>query len=522
MDALSNLLTGFESAFTPMNLFWVFVGVVIGTLVGILPGLGPPATLAILLPLTTSLSPTTGLIMMAGIYHGAKFAGATTSILLNIPGETSSVVLCLDGHPLARQGRAGAAMGMSAISGFIASTFGVIALTFAAPSVANLAMSFGPPEYAALMAFGLLMVILLASDSPVKGFLSLSLGLLLSTIGIDIFTGQQRLTFGTTALFDGIDFIAVSVGLFAVGEVLLNVEKKMGKQVFTVPKGIKNLLPTKADLKQSRMAIAMGSVFGFFIGALPGGGSTVASFLSYTMVKKTSKHPEKFGKGAIEGVAGPEAANNSESGGAMIPLLSLGLPGSSSTAVMLAALLLYGLQPGPLLFTDHPEIGWPVIASLYIGNVMLIILNLPMIPVWVQILKIPYWALYPAILVLSAVGVYSVRSSMTDVMMMGGFGLLGYAFGKFGVPAAPLVMAFVLGPMAENAVRQSLVLSDNNPLIFLERPISATIFGVAVLLGVTLLITGRRRKSVKAQAHSAAEAAPGPVADDDLTEVKGK
>ena len=514
MDAVQNLLGGFASACTPINLFWVADGVVIGTLVGILPGLGPPATLAILLPVTISLPPTTGLIMMAGIYHGAKFAGATTSILLNIPGETSSVVLCLDGHPLALKGRAGPAMGMSAIAGFIASTFGVIALTFAAPFVADLALGFGPPEYAALMAFGLLLVILLASESPIKGFLSMCIGLLVSTIGIDIFTGQQRLTFGAPALYDGIEFIAISVGLFAVGEVLLNAEKKMDRPIFNVPKGIRNLLPTKADLKQSRLAIALGSVFGFFIGALPGGGSTVASFLSYALVKKTSKTPERFGKGAIEGVAGPEAANNSESSAAMIPLLSLGIPGTASTAVMLAALLLYGFQPGPLLFTDHPEIGWPVIASLYIGNVMLLVLNLPMIPIWVRILKIPYWALYPAILVLAVVGVYSVRSSMTDVYMMVGFGLLGYLFGKFGVPAAPLLMAFVLGPMAENAVRQSLVLSDNNPLIFVERPISATIFGAAVLIGLFLLVTSRRRRSVQSAVLAGQPAA--------LVEAKGE
>jgi putative tricarboxylic transport membrane protein len=424
------------------------------------------------------------------------------------------VVLFPSKHPLARKGRAGPAMGMSAIAGFVASTFGVVALTFAAPFVAHLALGFGPPEYAALMFFGLLLVILLASGSPIKGFLSMCIGLLVSTVGIDIFTGQQRLTFGMPALYDGIDFISISVGLFAVGEVLLNVEKKMGRPIFDMPKGIRNLLPSKADLKQSRLAITLGSIFGFFIGALPGGGSTVASFLTYALLKKTSKTPERFGKGAIEGVAGPEAANNSESSAAMIPLLSLGIPGTASTAVMLAALLLYGFQPGPLLFTDHPEIGWPVIASLYIGNVMLLILNLPMIPVWVRILKIPYWALYPVILVLAVIGVYSVRSSMTDVYLMAGFGLLGYLFGKFGVPSAPLLMAFVLGPMAENAVRQSLVLSDDNPMIFLERPISATIFGAAVIVGGTLVVTGRRRKAVQA----AIVVAP-PT---DLVEAKGE
>src|SRR5690242_13297540 len=504
MDALQHLMDGLSAAASAQNLLWVTIGVFLGTVVGILPGLGSPAAvLAILLPLTTTLPPATGLIFMAGLYHGSKFAGSTTSILLNIPAETSSVVLCFDGHPLARKGRAGPAMGMSAISGFVASTFGVIALTFAAPVVAHVALGFGPPEYAALMAFGLLLVILLASESPLKGFLAMCIGLLISTIGIDIFTGQQRLTFGAPALSDGIEFIAVSVGLFAVGEVLLNAEKKMDRPIFTVPRGIRNLLPTKADLKQSRVAIALGSVFGFFIGALPGGGSTVASFLSYELVKRTSKHPEKFGKGAIEGVAGPEAANNSESSAAMIPLLSLGLPGTASTAVMLAALLLYGLQPGPLLFTDHPEIGWPVIASLYIGNIMLLILNLPMIPLWVRILKIPYWALYPAILVLAVVAVYSVRSSMTDVFLMAIFGLLGYLFGKLGVPKAPLLMAFVLGPMAENAVRQSLVLSDNDPLIFLERPISATVFGAALVAGLALIVAGRRRKSMQARVLAA-------------------
>ncbi|WP_051342762.1 tripartite tricarboxylate transporter permease [Pseudonocardia spinosispora] len=494
MGALHNLIDGFGAALSPLNLFWVAVGVVIGTLIGILPGLGPPATLAILLPLTTSLPPATGLIMMAGIYHGAKFAGSTTAILLNIPTEPSSVVLCIDGHQLAKQGRAGPAMGMSAISGFIASTVGVVALTFAAPFVANLAVDFGPPEYAALMVFALLLVIMMASESPLKGFISMTLGLLMSTIGVDIFSGQQRLTFGSTALSDGIEFITLSVGLFAVAEVLLNTEKAMGRPLFEVPTTVRALLPSMADLKRCRGAIAQGSILGFLVGALPGGGSTVASFLSYTLVKRTSRTPERFGKGAIEGVAAPEAANNSESGGAMIPLLSLGLPGTASTAVMLAALLLYGLQPGPLLFTDHPEIGWPVIASLYIGNVALLILNLPMIPVWVKVLKIPYWALYPAILVLAVVGVYSVRSSAFDIGLLAFFGLLGYAMRKLGVPSAPMLMAFVLGPLAENAVRQSLVLSRDNPLIFVQRPISAVILAVAVLVALAVAVSGGRRR----------------------------
>jgi putative tricarboxylic transport membrane protein len=495
MGVFDNLIGGFGAALSPTNLLWVGVGVVIGTLVGILPGLGPPATLALLLPLTISLPPATGLIMMAGLYHGAKFSGSIAAVLLNIPTEPSSVVLCFDGHQLARQGRAGAALGVSAISGFVASTFGVIGLTVAAPVIARLAIDFGPPEYGALMVFALLLVIMMTSDAPVKGFISMAVGLLLATVGVDIFSGEQRFTFGSVTLVGGISFITVSVGLFAVGEVLVNVERQAGRPLFAVPSKVREVMPTWADLRASRAAIAIGTVIGFFVGSLPGGGSTVASFLSYTVVKRTSKHPERFGHGAIEGVAGPEAANNSESGAAMIPLLSLGLPGTASTAVMLAALLIYGLQPGPLLFTQHPEIAWPVIASLYIGNVALLILNLPMIPIWVKILRIPYWVLYPAILVLAVIGVYSIRQSMFDLFLLAGFGLLGYVFHRLSVPVAPLLMAFVLGPMAENAVRQSLTLSDNNPLIFVERPVSATILGIAVVGAIALAVTNRRGRA---------------------------
>lgn len=498
MSALTHLIDGLGSALTPTNLLWVAIGVILGTLVGILPGLGQPAAvLAVLLPLTLRLPPTTGLIMMAGLYHGAKFAGSTTAILLNIPTETSSIVLCYDGHPLAKKGRAGPAMGMSAISGFIASTVGVIALTFLAPTVANLAVHFGPPEFAMLMVFGLLLVITMAGKSPIKGFISMTVGLLLSTIGVDLFSGQQRYTFGNINLFDGVPFLVLCLGLFAVAEVLINVEEKRGKSLLTVPRRIRSLLPNRADLKECRGAIAKGSVVGFLAGALPGGGSTIGSFVSYAVVKGTSKHPEKFGSGAMEGVAGPEAANNSEAGGAMIPLLSLGLPGNASTTVMLAALILYGVQPGPLLFQNHPEIAWPVIASLYLGNFALLALNLPLIPMWVRILKIPYWILYPCILVLAVVGAYSVRSSIFDLYLLLAFSALGYAFRKLDIPAAPLLMAFVLGPEAETAVRQSLILSDNNPLIFVQRPISATVLALAAAV-VALSIYSQRRARAKA------------------------
>jgi putative tricarboxylic transport membrane protein len=516
MTVLHNLVDGFATAMSASNLLWMLAGAILGTLIGILPGLGnPAAALAILLPLTLRLPPTTGLIMMAGIYHGAKFAGATTAILLNIPTETSSVVLCYDGHELAKQGRAGPAMGMSAISGFIASTVGVIALTFAGPLAAELAVNFGPPEFAALMFFGLLLVVTLAGKSPVKGLITMFLGLLLSTVGVDIFTGAERFTFHSVDLYDGIEFLILTLGLFAVGEVLVNLEKPQERvQKLDAPKRLRDYLPNLQDLKQSRLAITIGSIVGFFIGALPGGGSTMASFVSYAIVKNTSRHPERFGHGAIEGVAGPEAANNSEAGGAMIPLLSLGLPGSASTSVMLAALLLYGVQPGPLLFTNHPEIAWPVIASLYLGTIALLVLNLPLIPLWVQILRIPYWLLYPIILMLAIVGAYSVRGSMFDVYLLMGFSVTGYLLRKLEVPATPMLMAFVLGPQAELTVRQSLMLSNNNPMIFLERPIAATILAITVLvIGFSTYGRYRQRHRAAPAAHDAPAATHHIIAD---------
>ncbi len=501
MSDLANLVDGFAAALTWMNLMWIVLGAILGTFIGILPGLGnPAAVLAILLPLTLRLPPTTGLIMMAGIYHGAKFAGATTAILLNIPTETSSVVLCYDGHELAKQGRAGPAMGMSAISGFIASTLGVIGLTFAAPMAARLAVNFGPPEFAMLMIFGLLLVVSMAGKSPLKGLISMFCGLLVSTIGVDIFTGTERFTFGSVNLYDGVEFLILTLGLFAVGEVLINTGKKIDRDAtaFQVPKRLRDYLPTWEDMRRSRLAILLGSIVGFFIGALPGGGSTMASFVSYAVVKNTSRHPEKFGTGVIEGVAGPEAANNSECGGTMIPLLSLGLPGSASTTMMLAALLLYGIQPGPLLFTSHPEIAWPVIASLYLGTVVLLVLNLPLIPMWVQILRVPYWLLYPIILLLAVVGAYSVRASLFDVWLLMGFSVVGFIFRRLGVPAAPMLMAFVLGPEAERTIRQSLMLSNNHLSIFVERPISAAILAVtvAVVLFSAFSRSKQRRKAL--------------------------
>jgi putative tricarboxylic transport membrane protein len=481
MEALDALLGGFATALTPTNLLYVFIGVTAGTLVGILPGLGPPATIAILLPLTVDLEPATGLIMLSGIYYGAKYGGSTTSILLNIPGESASVVTCLDGYAMAKAGRAGAALGIAAISSFVAGTVGVLGFTFLAPAIADVAVEFGPPEYAGIMLLALTSVVVLAGDSVLKGVLSAFGGLLLATIGIDIISGGTRYTFGEVELLDGIEFIALSVGLFAVAEVLINVEEHRGTPIFTVPRKLRELLPTKTDLKDSRIAIAQGSVVGFFIGALPGAGSTVASFLTYTIQKRISPHPERFGKGAVDGVAAPEAANNSETGGALIPLLTLGIPGSGTTAILLGALILYGLDPGPLLFNDNPEVVWPLIASMYIGNVVLLVLNLPMVPLFASVLRIPYHLLYPGILIVSVVGVYSVNNNVFDVFLLVVFGLLGYLMRKIDVPAAPMVLAFVLGPLAERAVRQSLVISQNDPTIFLRRPVAAVFIGLAVL-----------------------------------------
>jgi putative tricarboxylic transport membrane protein len=507
MTVLDQLYDGFVVALTFNNFIWMVLGAILGTLIGILPGLGnPAAALAVLLPLTLRLEPTTGLIMMAGIYHGAKFAGATTAILLNIPTETSSVVLCYDGHELAKKGRGGPAMGMSAISGFIASTVGVLALTFAAPLAAKLALNFGPPEFAMLMLFGLLLVVTLTGKNPVKGLISMMLGLLVATVGDDIFTGSERYTFGAINLTDGIQFLVLTLGLFAVGEVLVNVERKAGKSEFVAPKRLRDYLPNWDDLRQTRLAIAIGSVVGFVIGAIPGGGSTLASFVSYAVVKNTSRHPEKFGTGVMEGVAGPEAANNSEAGGAMIPLLSMGLPGNASTSVMLAALLLFGVQPGPMLFSTHPEIAWPVIASLYLGTVVLLVLNLPLIPLWVQLLRIPYWLLYPIILVLAVVGAYSVRGSIFDIWVLMGFSALGYVMRKLSVPAAPMLMAFVLGPQAEAALRQSMILSDNSLLIFVQRPISASIVALIVAMVGFSVVSRRHQRHGAQTANGATEA----------------
>jgi len=496
MDILAGLMQGFQVALAPASLAMCVVGVVLGTVIGVLPGLGPSATIAMLLPLTFKLEPTGAMIMLAGIYYGAKYGGSTTSILLNVPGESASVVTCIDGYQMARKGRAGAALGMAAISSFIAGTFGVVALMLVAPPLARLSLAFSAPEYFALMVLGLSMVVLLSGESLLKALLAMLVGLWIASMGTDLFTATSRFTFDQAELLGGIDFIIVAIGVFAVGEVLGNMEPPKAVEMLPVPKGLRNLLPTWDDMKRCRFAFVNGSLVGFVIGILPGAGSTIASFMSYGIEKAVSKRPEEFGKGAIEGVAAPEGANNAETGGALVPLLTLGIPGSGTTAILLAALILWGFKPGPLFIQDSPQLFWGLVASMYIGNVLLLVLNLPMVAVFAQLLKMPSYAMFPLILGVSIVGVYTAAGSMFQLGLLAGFGLLGYAMRKLDYPTAPLVLGLVLGDAMERALRQSLMMSQGDPSILL-RPIPSVLLAIAaVLLAIPLV---RKFNAVRVQ-----------------------
>ncbi len=475
-------MQGFAVALQPANLLWCLVGVVLGTVVGILPGLGPPATIAMLLPLTFLMNPAGAMIMLAGIYYGAKYGGSTTSILLNVPGESASVVTCLDGYPMALQGRAGAALGIAAIASFIAGTVGVLGLMLVAPPLAKIALSFSSPEYFALMALGLAMVVLLAGRSMMKALLAMLVGLWIAGIGTDPFSTTSRFTFGRMELLSGVDFVVVAIGVFAIGEVLANMEAREETRLLPVPRGLRNLLPTVQDLKDCRFAFANGSVVGFLIGVLPGAGSTIASFISYGLEKAVSRRRERFGTGVVEGVAAPEGANNSETGGALVPLLTLGIPGSGTTAVLLAALVLWGFKPGPLFIPENPALFWGLVASMYLGNVMLLVLNLPLVPVFAQVLRAPVFVLYPVIFGISIVGVYSASGSLFDVALLAAFGLLGYVMRKLDYPAAPLILGLVLGGAMERALRQSLMMSEGSLSILVARPISALMLSLALLI----------------------------------------
>lgn len=486
MDALSGLAMGFSVMLTPANLYYCFLGSLIGTMVGVLPGLGPLAALALLLPVTFTLSPIAGLAMLAAIFYGAMYGGSTTSILVNIPGEAASVITCLDGHQMALQGRAGAALGMAALGSFIAGTLSLVVLTFFAPALAAIAIRFGPPENFGLMALGLVCTLFMISGSKLKGLLMIALGFLLSSVGMDMVNGNERFTFGVTNLTAGVELLAVVIGLFGISEILLNVERIV--QNTLVAERIKKLLPTWSDWKASFAPILRGSGLGFILGIVPGGGPITASFMSYAMERRIAREPERFGKGAIEGVAGPESANNAAVAGSMIPLLSLGIPSNPITALLLGALIIQGIQPGPLFITQRPDLFWGVVAAMYIGNVMLLVLNLPLIGLWVQMLRIPYRFLFPIIVLLAMVGTYSANKNVFDIWVMLGFGVLGWLLRKLEYDIAPFVLAFVLAPLLEQSLRQSMTMSVDGAMILFQRPVSAGLVAASLLLLVLMVI----------------------------------
>ena len=480
MDFLTNLGSGFAVALSPINLLYAFLGAFIGTAIGVLPGLGPPATIALLLPVTYGMDPTSAVIMMAGIFYGAQYGGSTTSILLNIPGEAASVVTCLDGYQMARQGRAGKALGISAMGSFIGATISVVLMSMVSPLLANMALRFGPAEYSSLVLVGLLMSVYLGGDSVLKGLIMLALGLLLAMVGLDPVFGAPRFTFGVMRMLDGIDFVVAAMGLFGIAEVLTNMEAPEVRDVYK--SSLTGLLPNREDWKKSWLPVLRGSLLGFSIGVLPGGGATISSFVAYAVEKKVSKHPEEFGRGAIEGVAAPESANNAASQSSFIPLLTLGIPGNATVAMIFVALMIHGIQPGPLLLVEHPQLFWGVIASMYIGNLMLLALNLPLIGFWVRLLRLPYHYVAVVIVIICIVGAYSIKNSAFDVGMMAFFGVVGYFLRKGGFPAAPLVLAMILGSILERSVQQSLKASAADPMIFIDKPISAGLLAVGALV----------------------------------------
>lgn len=480
MDIFHNLFLGFSVGLQPSNILYCFLGVLMGTLVGVLPGIGPLGAISILLPATFRMDPISAIIMLAGIYYGAQYGGSTTSILVNIPGESSSIVTCLDGYEMAKKGRAGPALGIAAFGSFIAGTLGVVGLMIFAAPLAEFGLKFGPPEYFAVILLGLTLVSYLSHGSKIKAIMMGAFGLILSCIGLDHITASPRMTFNILQLWDGINIVSIAMGLFGIAEILINIEEATTTEILKTK--IRNLFPSVMDWMQSIWAILRGTILGFFLGILPGGGAVISSFVSYAVEKRISKTPERFGKGAIEGVAGPESANNSATAGAFIPLFTLGIPTNAVMALFFGALLIHGMRPGPLLLRDHPEIFWGVISSMYIGNVMLLILNLPLIPIWVKVLKVPYRILFPLILLFCLIGSYSLKNDVFDVLVMIIFGIVGYLFRKFDYEGAPLILAFVLGPIFEFNLRRSLILSEGSFLIFFTQPISAVTITLAIIL----------------------------------------
>jgi putative tricarboxylic transport membrane protein len=491
VDAFQSLLYGFSVSLTATNLLYCALGVFLGTIVGVLPGIGPLGGITILLPTTFGMEPVSAIIMLAGIYYGAMYGGSTTSILVNIPGEAASVVTCFDGYQMARKGRAGPALSIAAFGSYIAGTLSVLGLMLLAPTLARFALKFGPPEQFSLMVLGLVILAYMGTGSVLKALMMIVLGLTVAMVGIDHLSGFTRFTHGRADLGDGVSFLAVAMGLFGVAEILVNVEQKVVQEVIK-PK-LSQLLPTREDWKRSIGPILRGSGIGFVIGILPGAAHIISTFVSYAMEKRLSRHPEEFGTGRIEGVAGPEAANNAATGGAMIPFLALGIPSSAATATMMVALLIHGVKPGPMLMEQRPEVFWGLIASMYIGNVMLLVLNLPLVGLFVNLLRVPQYMLFPFILLICFVGVYSVGLNTADLWIMAISGLAGYLLRKVGFDPAPIVLAMVLGPMMEQALRQGLMMSRGEFGIFLSRPISAVMLATAALLLIAHLVTVLRR-----------------------------
>ena len=474
-ESLQHLINGFGIAGTVQNLLYCLIGCIVGTIIGVLPGIGPIAGIALLIPATFGLNPTSAIIMLAGIYYGAMYGGSTTSILLNVPGETASVITCIDGYQMAQKGRAGPALAICAIGSFIAGTIGIFGLVFLAPPLAQAALAFGPPEYFSLMVFGFIVLSNVTGTSLIKSLMMAVVGLIIGTVGLDPVTGDARFTFGSVSLLGGIEFVAVAIGLFGIGEVLTNVEKpsEMLEQQVLVPR-LRELYPTLQDIKKSIRPILRGAGIGFGVGLVPGPAPVIATYASYMTEKRISKHPEEFGKGAIEGVAGPESANNSACQAAFIPLFVLGIPFAPPTAILLGALLIHGVSPGPLMISQHPQLFWGVIASMYIGNFMLLILNLPFVPLFANILRTPKKILLPLIILFCITGMFTVNNSVFDIWMMLLFGGLGFLMRKWAYEGAPLLLALVLGPKLEVAFRQSLMISHGDFGVFINRPISMT------------------------------------------------
>ncbi len=497
MELVTNLAIGFGVALTPANLGFALLGALIGTLIGVLPGIGPIATIAMLVPLTFHLEPVSGLIMLAGIFYGAQYGGSTTAILVNLPGETSSVVTCIDGHQMARQGRAGSALAIAALGSFFAGTVSTAVIAMFAPPLAKVGQSFGAPEYFSLLLLGLVAAVVLAHGSVIKAIAMIILGLLLGLVGTDGQTAAQRFTFDITELSDGIDFAVLAIGVFGVGEIISNLAQPEHGGESTVAK-ITRLWPTWEDFRQAWPAVLRGTGLGSLLGVLPGGGATLSSFAAYVLEKKVARDPSRFGRGAVEGVAGPESANNAGAQTSFIPMLTLGIPGNAVMALMIGAMTIHGIQPGPQVMTERPTLFWGMVASMWIGNLMLLVINLPLIGMWVQLLKVPYRFLYLSILLFCAIGVYTIGNSPFAVLLAAFFGVLGYVFTRLDCEPAPMVLGFVLGPLMEENLRRAMRISGGDPMIFIERPISLGLLIAALILLVLVALPVIRSKREEA------------------------